>query len=154
MAKKSFNSFNETFKEMEEELERLKIEAARLGIKTDGPWSKYLHSSSVTVAPKTQKSESVKKDYDTPPFTSEEANPSVEIIERENEVRVITEIHSTNKDQINVKVLGRNVIIEAQTEDGKYFKEVALPTEISSTNVQTTYNNGVLQIILKKRKNN
>jgi len=158
MSKKNkdiFDLFDEMVREMEEEIERFEREFMRLGseegAKVYGP---YVYGFRITVGPdgkpKIEEFGNV-KNYKGKPLVSEEREPLVDVIEKGDEVRVVAEVPGVNKDQIKVKVSGNKVIIQAQGEDRKYYKEVELPAEVDDKSAKATYNNGVLQITLKKK---
>ena len=85
------------------------------------------------------------------PHIGGEIEPLVDVIEKDDEVRVVAEVPGVNKDQVKVKVSNNKVIIQAQGEDRKYYKEIDMPTEVEDKNIKATYNNGILQIMLKKK---
>jgi len=153
--KDPFDLFDEMIREMEEEIERFEREFMRLGgeegAKVYGP---YVYGFRITVGPdgkpKIEEFGNV-KNYKGKPLVSEEREPLVDVIEKGDEVRVVAEVPGVNKDQIKVKVSGNKVIIQAQGEDRKYYKEVELPAEVDDKSAKATYNNGVLQVTLKKK---
>jgi len=153
--KDPFDLFDEMVRQMEEEIERFEREFMRLGseegAKVYGP---YVYGFRITVGPdgkpKIEEFGNV-KNYKGKPLVSEEREPLVDVIEKGDEVRVVAEVPGVNKDQIKVKVTGNKVIIQAQGEDRKYYKEVELPAEVDDKSAKATYNNGVLQITLKKK---
>jgi len=158
MSKKNkdiFDLFDEMVREMEEEIEKFEREFMRLGseegAKVYGP---YVYGFRITVGPdgkpKIEEFGNV-KNYKGKPLVSEEREPLVDVIEKGDEIRVVAEVPGVNKDQIKVKVSGNKVIIQAQGEDRKYYKEVELPAEVDDKSAKATYNNGVLQITLKKK---
>lgn len=153
--KDPFDLFEELIREMEEEIERFEREFMRVGTeegtKVYGP---YVYGFRITVGPdgkpKIQEFGNV-KNYKGKSIISEEREPLVDVIEKGDEVRIISEVPGVNKDQIKVRVNGNKVTIQAQGEDRKYYKEVELPSEVDEKSAKATYNNGVLQIILKKK---
>ena len=150
-----FDLFDEMVREMEEEMERFEREFMRLGseegAKVYGP---YVYGFRITVGPdgkpKIEEFGNV-KNYKGKPIISEEREPLVDVIEKGDEIRVVAEVPGVNKDQIKVRVSGNKVVIQAQGEDRKYYKEVELPAEVDDKSAKATYNNGVLQITLKKK---
>ncbi|QIW23419.1 Hsp20/alpha crystallin family protein [Sulfolobus sp. S-194] len=151
-----FDLFDELFREIEEEFERFEREFMRLGseegAKVYGP---YVYGFRITVGPdgkpKIEEFGNV-RNFKGKPIVSEEREPLVDVIEKNDEIRVIAEVPGVNKDQIKVKISGNKLIIQAQGEDRKYYKEVELPTEVDDKSAKATYNNGVLQVILKKKQ--
>ena len=151
-----FDLFDEMIREMEEEMERFEREFMRLakeeGSKVYGP---YVYGFRITIGPdgvpKIEEFGNV-RNYKGKPIISEEREPLVDVIEKGDEIRVVAEVPGVSKDQIKVKVTGKKLIIQAQGEDRKYYKEVELPTEVDEKSAKASYNNGVLQVILKKKQ--
>jgi len=151
-----FDLFDEMIREMEEEMERFEREFMRLakeeGSKVYGP---YVYGFRITIGPdgvpRIEEFGNV-RNYKGKPIISEEREPLVDVIEKGDEIRVVAEVPGVSKDQIKVKVTGKKLVIQAQGEDRKYYKEVELPTEVDEKSAKATYNNGVLQIVLKKKQ--
>mgnify|MGYP001772525229 CR=1 FL=1 len=152
-----FDLFDEMIREMEEEIERFEREFMRVGSEESGTkvYGPYVYGFRITVGPdgkpKIEEFGNVKS-YKGKPIISEEREPLVDVIEKGDEVRVVAEVPGVSKDQIKVKVTGKKVIIQAQGEDRKYYKEVELPAEVDEKSAKATYNNGVLQVTLKKKE--
>ena len=152
-----FDLFDEMIREMEDEIRRFEKEFMRFGFeegkgKTYGP---YVYGFRITVGPdgvpKIEEFGNVRSRRGKP-IISEEREPLVDVIERGDEIRVVAEVPGVSKDQIKVRVTGKKVIIQAQGEDRKYYKEVELPAEVDEKSAKATYNNGVLQVTLKKKE--
>ncbi|MEM0373909.1 MAG: archaeal heat shock protein Hsp20, partial [Sulfolobales archaeon] len=86
------------------------------------------------------------------PIISEEREPLVDVIEREDEIRVVAELPGVDKNNIKLRVVnGNKLIIQAQSEERKYYKEIELPAEVDEKLAKATYKNGVLDVVLKKK---
>lgn len=160
MSKKSkdpFDLFDELLREIEEEFDRFEREFMRLGSEGEGKvYGPYVYGFRITIGPdgkpKIEEFGNV-KNYKGKPVISEEREPLVDVIEKDDEIRVIAEVPGVNKDQIKVRIVDNNkVVIQAQGEDRKYYREVELPAEVDDKSAKATYNNGVLQVIMKKKQ--
>ena len=56
------------------------------------------------------------------------------------------------KEDIDLEVTGDTLIIKVEGKDRKYYKEISLPAEVDPDSAKASYNNGVLDIQLKKVK--
>lgn len=81
----------------------------------------------------------------------EERKPLVDVIETDNEVQVIAEMPGVDKDDIEVNATETTLEIRAEGENRKYYETVELPAEVDPDSAKARYNNGVLEVILKKK---
>lgn len=81
-----------------------------------------------------------------------EREPLVDVFEEEKSVKVVAEIPGVKKEDIDLTVDGNRLIIRVDTPERKYYKEVELPAEVSTTNVKAGYNNGVLEVSFPKKE--
>jgi len=86
-----------------------------------------------------------------PPFSiKEEREPLVDVVETDNEVRVVTELPGVEKEDINLYATPKTLTIKVDTEQRKYHKDLELPSEVDPKSAKSTYKNGVLEVMLKK----
>lgn len=78
--------------------------------------------------------------------------PLVDVVEKENEIKVIAELPGVNKEDIKVRVNGNKLIISAKSEDRQYYTEVELPAEVDEKSAKAVYRNGVLEVTLQKKE--
>jgi HSP20 family protein len=151
--------FDEMFKEMEEEIDRLMREFTTLppsifekGGKIEGP---YVYGVRITIGPDgrpiIERFGNVKT-IRGKPMISEEREPLVDVFEDKDEITVIAEIPGVEKDKIKIRISDdrRKLIIRASNEHRKYYKEVELPAEVDPQSAKASYRNGVLEVKLKK----
>ncbi|WP_202319091.1 archaeal heat shock protein Hsp20 [Archaeoglobus neptunius] len=81
----------------------------------------------------------------------EERKPLVDVIETDNEVQVIAEMPGVNKEDIELNATERSLEIRAEGENRKYYETVELPVEVEPDSAKARYNNGVLEVILRKK---
>ena len=87
------------------------------------------------------------------PPTIEEKERLIDVQEGEKEIYVTAELPGINKQNINLTATEDQLIIEIQKDGKTQEKEVKLPARIYKNKTEATFNNGVLSITLKKRKN-
>ncbi|MEB3797490.1 MAG: Hsp20/alpha crystallin family protein [Caldisphaeraceae archaeon] len=102
--------------------------------------------------PKVEEFGNVKKGRYGRPIISEEIEPMVDVIERDDEIWVVADLPGVSKENINVRATEDKIYIKAQGESRKYSKEVELPSKIDTDTVKASYKNGVLEIKVKKKK--
>jgi len=78
--------------------------------------------------------------------------PMVDVVEGAKEVRVIAELPGSEKQDIEVTVEAKNLVISAESPARKYHKELELPSFVDAGASKSTFNNGVLEVVLPKRR--
>ncbi len=81
----------------------------------------------------------------------DEREPLVDVIDADNEVKVIVELPGVNKEDIRLTATERSLTINAQSADRKYRKVIEMPVEVDPTTAKSTYRNGMLEVTLKKK---
>jgi HSP20 family protein len=74
--------------------------------------------------------------------------PLVDVVSSGKEVRVIAEMPGVNKEDIEVTVGDRSLVISVDREDRAYYKELDLPGVVDPKGAKSSYNNGVLEITI------
>jgi len=72
--------------------------------------------------------------------------PLVDVVSSDKEVRVIAEMPGVNKEDIDVTVNDKSLIISVDKEERRYYKELDLPGVVDPKGAKSTYNNGVLEV--------
>ena len=85
------------------------------------------------------------------PALTVEREPLVDMIEENNQIKVVAEVPGVKKEDIELVVRDTKLIIKVDTETRKYYKELELPEEVEMEKAKATYNNGVLEVILPKK---
>ena len=83
---------------------------------------------------------------------SDSREPLVDIVEGDREVRVIAEMPGASKDGVIVTTKGRILSISTEPPGRKYQKEVEIPTGLDTGKVRSSFNNGVLQVTIPKKR--
>ena len=78
--------------------------------------------------------------------------PMVEVNEEQNYVSVIAEMPGISKDDVEIKATSRSLTISTKLNASgrNYYKEIDLPCAINSDYAKARYQNGILEIKLKK----
>jgi HSP20 family protein len=82
----------------------------------------------------------------------EQREPLIDIMQTDGEVKVIAEVPGVEKTNIKLHGTEKTVTISVNTLERKYYKEIKLPAEVDTKKTKASYNNGVLEITLKKKK--
>ena len=84
--------------------------------------------------------------------TVEEARePVVDVFEEGNEIRVIAELPGVREGDIKCDVEG-DILTISTDSDRRYHAEVLLPAPAETGGIESSYNNGILELKLKKGK--
>ena len=81
--------------------------------------------------------------------------PLTDVMEVDDKVIITFELPGVEKKNIDLQATEDSLILEAERDGRKYFKEVPLPEKVKPDSIEARYNNGVLEVTLKtaaKRK--
>lgn len=94
------------------------------------------------------------REFGTKPTIREDVDqrkPLVDVIETDEEVQIIAEMPGVNKEDIELSASETKLEIKAEGENRKYYEVVDLPDEVDPDSAKARYNNGVLEVVLKKK---
>ncbi len=169
--RRGFGDIDELFKEIEEMMEteigRLSERAPREYVQErtlpDGTkvkrWGPFIYGYSVTFGQDGKPQ--VRQFGNLEPETRrgrprvnirEMREPLVDVMETDGEVKVIAELPGVEKQDIKLYGDEKTLTISVDTQQRKYNKEVHLPITIDTKAAKSTYNNGVLEVTLPKKK--
>jgi len=141
-----------------EELQREQTLSDGTKVKTSGP---FVYGYSVTVGPdgKPKVNEFGNFKAETrlgkPHMdVKDKREPSVDVIDADRKVRVIIELPGVKREQIQLSGTNDTLTISVETDERKYFKEIELPTKVELKKATSKLKNGVLDIIVPKRRQN
>ena len=83
---------------------------------------------------------------------AEAREPLVDIINEGEQIRVVAELPGVSKSDIKTTIADDKLTIQVQSPTRKYYKEVQLPTTVDPDSTKASYNNGVLELLLKQTK--
>src|SRR5919202_2937205 len=87
------------------------------------------------------------------PFISSEREPLADVTTTDKEVKVAVEMPGVSKENIKINVYDNSLeVTTTGTEDRKYHEVVKIPTETDIETATSTYKNGILEIVFKKKK--
>jgi HSP20 family protein len=78
--------------------------------------------------------------------------PLADVINEPEQVRVVAELPGVEKSDITTTITEDTLTIKVDTAARKYYKELHLPSGVDPDSSKASYNNGVLEIVLKKLK--
>jgi HSP20 family protein len=168
---RGFGDIDDVFREMEEMMEREFGELAKKAPSDlvrertlpDGTkvkqWGPFVYGYSVTVGPdgKPQVREfgNVKPERRLGRPTigiSQKREPLVDIMETDDEVRIVVELPGVEKEAIKLHGTENSLTISVDTPQRKYHKEIELPANVDPGQAKSSYKNGVLEVTLEKRE--
>ncbi len=154
MMKEMEKAFSAQFKELEKDLPRNLVRETK---SPDGSIKKEIgpivYGYSVTIGPDgkpvVREFGNVRKSEGTPwKEIQDKREPLVDVVSSDKEVRVIAEMPGVEKDDINVTVNEKSLVISVDREDRRYYKELELPGIVDPKGAKSNYNNGVLEVTI------
>ncbi|MEM3227475.1 MAG: archaeal heat shock protein Hsp20 [Candidatus Micrarchaeaceae archaeon] len=82
---------------------------------------------------------------------SENREPLVDVIDRGDEITVIAEMPGVEEKDIRLSFEGKKLDIAAASVGRSYHKVMELRSDVDQSNYAYKYNNGVLEVTLKKK---
>ena len=79
----------------------------------------------------------------------EDREPVVDVLEEGNHIRVIAELPGVSESDVTYQVAG-DVLTISTKGDRRYHAEVLLPSPAGTEGIESSYNNGVLELKLRK----
>ena len=76
--------------------------------------------------------------------------PLVDVINEPAQVRVVAELPGVEKSAIKTSINDETLTISVDGASQRYYKEIHLPSGVDSESTKASYNNGVLEITLRK----
>jgi HSP20 family protein len=84
------------------------------------------------------------------PRVDEEREPITDVFDEKNELVIIAEMPGIEEKDITIELKEDILIISAKGQSRQYSKELLLPVKVKATTLSRKYNNGILEIRLKK----
>ena len=165
-SKDPFSNIDDMFREMEkmmdEELKNFTDKVPKEYVKErklpDGSTVKelgpFVYGYSMKIGsdgkPEVQEFGNIKKSLKGTPQVKEEREPLVDIVETNEDVHVVVELPGVEKTDIKLHGTEDSLEISVDTPQYKYYKEVALPVKVRVKEANSSYKNGVLEVVLPK----
>jgi HSP20 family protein len=86
------------------------------------------------------------------PLISGEREPLADITTTDKEVKVILEMPGVSKENIKINAYDNSVEVKSDDPQRKYHRVIDIPQEADTGTVKSTYKNGVLEIVFKKKE--
>jgi len=83
---------------------------------------------------------------------AEKREPILELINEKNKILVIVEIPGVSEQDIKWEMNESILTIRTDIPQHMYYKELSLPGPIELENIESSFNNGVLKIVFKKKE--
>lgn len=87
----------------------------------------------------------------TRPLISSEREPLADVTTSNTEVKVIVEMPGVSKDKIRINAYDNSVEIKSDDPQRNYHEVMDLPQEADIESAKSSYRNGILEIIFKKK---
>jgi HSP20 family protein len=165
-SKDPFSNIDDMFREMEkmmdEELKNFTDKVPKEYVKErklpDGSTVKelgpFVYGYSMKIGPDgkpdIQEFGNIKKGLKGTPQVKEEREPLVDTMETNEDIHVVVELPGVEKTDIKLHGTEDSLEISVDTPQYKYYKEVNLPAKIRVKDANSTYKNGVLEVVLPK----
>lgn len=149
-----FDEFDEYFRDMRRRMNRIIRDVVSGKLQEPKEGGPYIYGWSFRIGPD---GKPVFQEFGNIPHAGAEEipgsrEPLVDVQETDEEVQVTAEVPGVKKEDIDLEVTGDTLIIKVEGKDRKYYKEISLPAEVDPDSAKASYNNGVLDIQLKKVK--
>jgi HSP20 family protein len=90
--------------------------------------------------------------FSTKPLISSEREPLADVTTTDKDVKVVVEIPGVSKENIKINVYDNSVEVTTTGTERKYHEVVDIPPETDIETATSTYKNGILEIIFKKKE--
>ncbi|MDD5111748.1 MAG: Hsp20/alpha crystallin family protein [Candidatus Altiarchaeota archaeon] len=145
----------EDFQQFREEMERMMEEARKGTGNKPGEGGPFVYGWSMRVGPDGKPH--VEKFGNVPakggegaPEITGEREPLTDVIEGDEEIKVIVELPGVDKKDIKLEAGEETLSIAVDSEKRKYGKELLLPAKVLPDTTKANYNNGVLEVTIKR----
>lgn len=81
----------------------------------------------------------------------DQREPLIDIIEDDDELKVVAELPGVEKKDIQLFATERTLTINVDAPESTYYKELDLPVGVDESSARSKYRNGVLEIVFKKK---
>ena len=89
-----------------------------------------------------------------PPGLTGVREPLIDIIDCQDSIAITAELPGVEKENLNLMVNRKSVIIEARASGVTYYKEIPLVEEVYNEKAAATYKNGILDVQIPKASKN
>ncbi|MHA2428235.1 MAG: archaeal heat shock protein Hsp20 [Candidatus Hermodarchaeia archaeon] len=86
-----------------------------------------------------------------PPVVSDTREPLIDVMEQDEDIILIAELPGIKEKDLDIAVSDYTVTIQVNNPERKYAKTIDLPAPVQINSAKSNYNNGILEIKIKKR---
>ncbi|HKG41584.1 MAG TPA: archaeal heat shock protein Hsp20 [Nitrososphaeraceae archaeon] len=86
------------------------------------------------------------------PFITGEREALADVVTSDKEVKVVVEIPGVNKESIKINAYDNSLEVITNDPQKKYHQVIDLPPDADIETVKSTYRNGILEIVFKKKE--
>lgn len=86
------------------------------------------------------------------PKVSETREPIVDVFDEKDHILIIAELPGIDEKSIKIEFKKDFLLLEAESKDRKYTKEILLPAQIDFESREMSFKNGILELKLTKTK--
>ncbi|MCD6480921.1 MAG: Hsp20/alpha crystallin family protein [Thermoplasmata archaeon] len=151
-----FREFDERFRRMSHYMNRIMRDAMEGKMPSPEEGGPFIYGWSMRIGPDgkphIQEFGNIPGKTGATGIQEEVREPLVDVIESDDKISVTAEVPGVSKEDIELEVVDDVLRIKVDTENRKYYKEVKLPAEVDEKSAKATYQNGVLDVELKKLK--
>jgi HSP20 family protein len=153
-----FFGFDDDFERIFENMEKMWERAFRdFNFDQIEPGKSFVHGFNIRIGPdgKPQIEEfgnrpkKVDKDKTILP---DEREPLTDIIEGDDDIYITVEVPGVQKEDIDININDSSIDINVNSPNRKYHKSINLPCSVIPKKSKATYNNGILDIIVKRKE--
>lgn len=74
----------------------------------------------------------------------------IDVREKDGKVTVLVELPGIAKEDIDLEVVDKSLVIDVDVPQKRFSKEVELPCAVKASSTRASYRNGVLEVVLDK----
>ena len=86
------------------------------------------------------------------PLISGEREPLADVTTTDKEVKVILEMPGVSKENIKINAYDNSVEVKSEDPPRRYHRAIEIPPEADTETIKSTYKNGILEIVFKKKE--
>jgi HSP20 family protein len=86
------------------------------------------------------------------PLISDEREPLADVTTTDKEVKVILEMPGVSKESIKINAYDNSIEVKSEHPQRKYHRVIEIPPEADTETIRSTYKNGILEIVFKKKE--
>ena len=90
--------------------------------------------------------------YETKPIFKKLTEPMIDVFKEAKEVQIIIDMGSFKEGDVDLSIKHDKYIIQAKYKEQEFHKEIDLPPDVDIEKTEEIFRNGILQIILPRKK--